>query len=284
MKSITTLLILLAAACSSGGSSFSSDADATYEDFADVTMVAPREDVELEEPREAVLQKSKPNEGVEVQQKLIKTGSMSYRVEEANTEYASVGQMLGKYSAYIASESQQKQYDRKSFHLSIKVPPEYFDSLMAAIAVRHSVEQRSTNVQDVTNQYYDLKSRIKNKRKLEARYQEVLKKAESVRDILEVERNLNIVRTEIESMQGQLKLLSFRVSYSTLELHFYELLPYQNAEDPRPGFGRRLRKSLSWGWQGFLSAIVFVLRLWPFVILATMTILLIRKRQKKKNA
>ena len=119
------------------------------------------------------------------------------------------------------------------------------------------------NTDDVTERYYDLQSRITNKKKLEERYQEILKKANSVRDILEVERNLNQVRTEIESLQGQFKLLSHRVNFSTVDVSFYELVPYELDQEPRPGFGTRLLNSISAGWQGFLTFMVYVLALWP---------------------
>jgi hypothetical protein len=278
MKTLTILIVFLMAACG-GGSSDSNLAMNSYEEGPMVEVA--------EESVSSSFQKfsSTGQEKSEIQQKIVKTGNLSYRVEETNAEYDQVLKMLPSFDAYIASKSQNKGYDRVNYNLSIKVPPQNFDSLVNQLMSGKRVDSKWVNSDDVTDQFYDLQSRIDNKKNLEERYQEILTKANSVKDILEVERSLNQVRSEIESMEGQFKLLNHRISYSTLDLSFYEILPYTIDEEQRPGFLARISNALSGGWQGFLSFLVLAVRLWPFIILSLGFLFLIKKiRARRKSS
>jgi hypothetical protein len=128
--------------------------------------------------------------------------------------------------------------------------------------------------------YYDLTTRITNKKALESRYVELLKQASEIKDILDIERNLNQVRTEIEQLQGQFNYLSKQVNFSTINLSFYELLPYVYDGSQRKGFGARLLSSLNNGWQGFLSFLVGLTAIWPFILLTVVGIYMFRKLRK----
>ncbi len=277
MKSLTILIIFLMAACG-GGNSDSGSVEADYE-------AAPMlDETEVSESPMRKISNISQQPNAEYQKKVIKTGGLSYSVESTKEEYTRISTLLEKYDAYISSENENKGYDRINYNISIKVPPHNFDPLIGDLTRNKKVDNRWVNTDDVTERYYDLQSRIANKKKLEERYQEILKKADNVRDILEVERNLNQVRTEIESLQGQFKLLSHRINFSTVDVSFYELIPYELNEEPRPGFGTRLLNSISAGWQGFLTFMVYLLALWPFGLLAIGVVWTVRKIRKRKKS
>ncbi len=219
----------------------------------------------------------------EIQKKVIKTGGLSYRVESTKEEYNRLNGLLEKYEAYISSENENKGYDRVNYNVSIKVPPQNFDPLIADITKDKKLDNRWVNTDDVTERYYDLQSRIDNKKKLEERYLEILKQANKISDILEVERNLNQVRSEIESLQGQFKLLNHQISFSTIDVSFYQLIPYELDQEQRPGFGTRLVNSITAGWQGFLTFLVYTLALWPFGLLAVGVVWVVKKVRARKK-
>lgn len=264
------------AACGGGNSDSSAIMD--YE-------AAPMEEVVME--ADASLSRkvagTSQNQDEEFQKKVIKTGGLSYKVESTKEEYRRINTLLEKHEAYISSENENKGYDRINYNVSIKVPPQNFDPLINDLTKDRKLDNRWVNTDDVTERYYDLQSRIANKKKLEERYQEILKKADNVRDILEVERNLNQVRGEIESLQGQFKLLSHRINFSTVDVSFYELIPYELEQEQRPGFGTRLINSITAGWQGFLTFMVYVLALWPFGILAFIVVTIVKKMRSKRK-
>lgn len=273
MKLIMIAILLAAGACG-GGASNSTRLEAPVTEMSAMEM--DRADAIPIQGSQVPIPKK------EFEKKIIKTGTVTYRVDDTKEEYKRIVNMLGNFEAYIASENQNESYDRINYHLSVKVPPQSFDSLFDRLTSDRKIDSKYVNSDDVTDQYYDLRSRIKNKKELEARYQDILKKATQVKDILEIERNLNQVRTEIESLEGQLKLLSYRINFSTIDIHFYTVLPYTVDENPRPGFGARFVNSVSRGWQGFLTFTIFIAGLWPFAILALALVLIVKKVRTKK--
>ncbi len=278
------MIFLMAACGGNGGSNISAESG-----HMDLMDVVPEEDFlgeskETWRPQNSSTSKSSNQSDPEIEKKVIKTGGLSYRVESTKEEYQRISKLLDQYDAYISSENENKGYDRINYNVSIKVPPQNFDVLIKEVTDGKKLDNRWVNTDDVTSRYYDQQSRIENKKKLEERYQEILKKADKISDILEVERNLNQVRSEIESLQGQFKLLNHQINYSTLDISFYELVPYELDQEQRPGFGTRLLNAMSAGWQGFQTFLVYLLALWPFGLLALGVVWVVRKVRAHKKS
>ena len=69
---------------------------------------------------------------------------------------------------------------------------------------------------DVTDEYVDLVARTASQKHLEEQYLEILKHAVTVKDAMEVQKELACVRTEIERMQGRQQFCSTReTAFST---------------------------------------------------------------------
>jgi hypothetical protein len=219
-----------------------------------------------------------PTGDEQIIKKVIKTGGIDFQSNNIEEDYHKIRELLPKYEAYIESENQSKSDQRINCNLTIRVPSSIYDTLYSTLSTLGlRLDNRYSNIEDVTERYYDLQTRIKNKKALEQRYLELLNKASEIKDIIEIERNLNEVRTDIESMQGQFNYLSKQVNFSTINLSFYEVLPYVYDLTNRKGFGARILSALNNGWQGFLSFIVGLTTLWPFVLLLIGGIYLFRK-------
>ncbi len=214
--------------------------------------------------------------------KVVKSGGIIFESKNIVSDYKKIREILPKYQAYIENENQSKSNYRINYNLTIRVPSAVYDTLFGSISsIAAKITSKYSNVEDVTERYYDLKSRIKNKKALEARYVQLLKKATAIKDILEIERNLNIVRTEIENLQGKFNFLSKRVTLSTIELEFHEKLPYVYDPSDQKGFGAKILNAIDSGWQGFLVFLVGLPSLWPFIILTIGLIYLINFMRKK---
>jgi hypothetical protein len=87
-------------------------------------------------------------------------------------------------------------------------------------------EDRRAN--DVSEEYYDLEARLNNKRETEARLLKVQQeKTGELKDILEVEQQIDRVRGEIEQMQGRLDRLATLTSLSTVTILIREIRNYK---------------------------------------------------------
>lgn len=236
----------------------------------------------------AVPRTNQPPPQEEAVKKVIKTGGMDFQSESIEKDYTKIQKLLPSFNAYIENENQSKSLRRIDQRLTIRVPSNNYDSLFSSLlALTFQLDNRYTNIEDVSDRYYDLKTRIKNKKVLELRYLDLLKKTTTIKEILEIEKNLNEVRTDIERLQGQYNYLSKQVDFSTINLSFYEVLPYVNESSNRKSFGSRILHAMNNGWQGFLFFLIRIVSLWPFLILGVAGIYLVRaikKRRRRKKS
>lgn len=221
----------------------------------------------------------------DISQKLVRSGGINFQSEDLEKDYQQIKGMLGGFEAYLENETQNNDQFRKSYNLSIRVPSDRYDSMLNAISgIAFRVENKYSNVDDVTERYYDLQSRIQNKLELEKRYREILSKANEVKDILEIERNLNEVRTDIEMMEGQFNYLSKQIKFSLIQVQFYEELPYELNSGKKKGFWVRIINALDNGWQVFLTVFVGLVTLWPFYIAGAMVFILVMYLKRKNKS
>jgi len=218
-----------------------------------------------------------------VKRKLIKTGKIEFEVENLKTITTNIKNAVKLFNGYIASENEQKEYDRISQTITIRVPSANFDKLLADIVkgIDH-FDNKNIRVKDVTEEFVDVQARIKTKKELEAGYLELLKKAHSVGDILEIEREIGTLRADIESFEGRLKYLKNQVSYSTLEIKFYENKEIVNKDR----FGSKFKNGFKNGWKALVYFFVGLINIWPFILIITALVYFIRRKirnRKKKN-
>lgn len=277
MKSTFLFGLLLASACSGNSSS-----GVSYDEAIPVTSMAAPDGKSADDIR---FGEQDSDESTNVQRQVIKQGDISFQSKNVAADYEQVKKLVASFRAQIEHENQSKEYDRMTYHLTIRVPSKHYDSLLNTLAsIAWRLDNKSSNAEDVTEQYYDLETRIKNKKALEARYLELLKQTKTMRDILEIENSLNNVRSEIESMEGRFRYLKNQISMSTIRVQMYEMLPAAEYQSPRKSFIERLTEGMGKGWNGFLSFMVVVVSLWPFWILFGLVVWGIRAWRKRRKS
>ncbi|MFA4851799.1 MAG: DUF4349 domain-containing protein [Bacteroidales bacterium] len=217
--------------------------------------------------------------------KIIKTADISMQVKDYKESRKAILAIVQKSGAYIAAENQANRNYNIANDMTIRIKPEGFDDLLDKIIEQSVyVDSKKITAQDVTADYMDTEARLKSKRDVEVRYSEILKKANTIKDILEVEEKLRQIREEIESCEGKLKYLTDQVSYSTINLHFYEKLDFQPA--PGSGFFHAIGKAFKAGWKGLQMFMIGIIYLWPLWIIAAIIFYVIRwfiKKSRKKK-
>jgi hypothetical protein len=118
-----------------------------------------------------------------------------------------------KYSEYS---------DRKQYTATVKVAPSKFDRVNEMLKGFGEVKDMSVSLEDVTKKYTDLDTRINNKENELTRLNELYNMSESVGEILEVERELTRVETELELLKSQKESLSSMIAKSTISVSVYE--------------------------------------------------------------
>jgi len=221
---------------------------------------------------------SSPGEEATTERKLIKNGEIQLVVNSVKKTRTEIDGICGGLKAYISKEDQNDFGNRLQHALVIRVPSSYYDSLVSRVeALAIKVANKSTTLQDVTEEFIDVEARLRTKKGLAARYHEILKQARSVEEILSVENHIGNVQAEIESMEGRLKYLNDQISYSTLNVTYHEVVGTDF------GFGSKFVGAGKEGWDNLLRFIVGLMNLWPFVILiGSGAWLFFRWRKKRK--
>ncbi|MDR1203768.1 MAG: DUF4349 domain-containing protein [Tannerellaceae bacterium] len=219
-----------------------------------------------------------------MQKKIIKDGRMGLRVNELEVTKQRIDSLLIKYKGYYAQETLQNEAYVSTFRLKIRVPNENYETLIAAIeSGKGKILYKEIDTQDVTEQFVDIETRLNNKRNYLLRYQEILKQAKSIKEILEIEEYIRSLVEEIESAEGRLSYLNNQVTYSTLDLTVSKENDYKFTPERRENFFERLKEALSTGWDGFVDFIIFLLSVWPFWFILAGTIYLFVRWRKRKN-
>ncbi len=184
--------------------------------------------------------------------KIIYTASLSIVVDDFAKVEQSISGLVNSYGGFIASANVSlNQGNQPSGTWAVRIPVASFESFLDASGDLGVPERREQHGQDVTEEFVDLEARINSKNQLEERILELLadNKGE-IKDVIEVERELSRVRTEIEQMEGRLRYLADRTQLTTVTLNVREEQDYIPPQ--APGFGLRIATT----WNGSTSAIV----------------------------
>jgi hypothetical protein len=210
--------------------------------------------------------------------KLIKTGDMSFETSDLDSSREKIDVSVKKHQAFISSESENTSGRRISRNLTIRVPAENFDQLVNEISQGiKAFDHKNISSNDVTEEFLDVEARLKNRKALEERYLELLSKASTTADILQIENQINQLRGEIESIEGRMKYLSNQVDYSTLNLSYYKTTPVQShlTEKMSQGFKN--------GWSAVIYVFIILANLWPFILLVAIILMIVWYFNRRKN-
>ena len=216
---------------------------------------------------------------VEIERKLIKEGHLAFETDNLSTTRKTIFDAVDKYQGYVSSDQEYSSPGRKSNTITIHVPADNFDKFLndATQGVK-KFDSKDVNIKDVTEEFLDIEARLKTKKELELRYLDLLKQAKNVIEILEIENQIGQLRSDIESIEGRLKYLENKVSYSTLTMTFYESIP-NHIE-----FGEKFKNGFKNGWNNFIWFFVGLTNLWPFILIGIIFLIgiLVYVRRKKK--
>ena len=114
---------------------------------------------------------------------------------------------------------------------TIRVPQEKYDTFTAALRALGEVRSENKKSDEVTEEFYDLAARIKNKRETEKRLLKIQEERTGELDqVLAAEREVARVREEIERLEGQLNRLDNLTSLTTIKLSVAEIITYRGTQ------------------------------------------------------
>lgn len=222
---------------------------------------------------------------VEVSRKIIETGQLTLETRNLIAAESKIFQLLEKQQGIIESSNVSLDSNgRRNGNYSLRIPAGKLNDFINEVAALSDivVRQRSISSQDVTEEYIDISARLENMQRHETRLREILARANSVDEILKVEKELATVRGQIESTTGRLKALTGKIDMSTLKLRINEVVMVTETN-----FGGKLMAVVRDSWVGagdvvlYLVAAVIVLS--PLGLIIILAVWWWKRRQKAKN-
>ncbi|MGN8067905.1 DUF4349 domain-containing protein [Mucilaginibacter sp. 22184] len=215
--------------------------------------------------------------------KIIKSGTIEFEASNINTARKRILQALKKYGGYVDEDNQTTNSDinRKEYNLKISIPARYFDFLVDSVsASADKIDTKNISVTDVTTRYIDMKTRLDNKKILENRYLELLKKGTKISDLLEIENKLTEIRSDIESSQGQLNYLNKQIAYSSFDITFYTKATTQNIDDR---FTNKFKTSIIAGWDTLKNLFFGIISIWPLLVITAIIYWMFKAWRKRRG-
>jgi hypothetical protein len=179
--------------------------------------------------------------------KIIYNADLRIVVDNIERAGDALKQIVKENNAYIANSNLTGAgLGQRQGTWTIRVPVDQFQPCVDALLKLGIPQQNKTDSKDVTEEYYDIEARIKNKQVEETRLQGYLEEKKStskLEDILTIERELNRVRGEIDQLQGRLRLLGSLSAQSTITLTLLEVKDYVSPQ--APDFGGQIASTFS---------------------------------------
>lgn len=108
----------------------------------------------------------------------------------------------------------------------LRIPSKSLRKVMDEVGEYGIVEQRAMQAQDVTAEFVDIDSRLRALEETHKQLLELLSKARTVKEALEVREALDRITSELEVLKGRMRQLQNLISFSTLSLTLQERGPH----------------------------------------------------------
>ena len=221
------------------------------------------------------------------------TYSADMRIETLDFEnsFSSLQELISSEGGYISSEEKEGgytsvygYYEDCTATIECRIPAENLEDFLSASGNIGSVTNISQTQNDITSQYTDTEARLSSLNLQKEKLEELLAKADTVADMLDIEERLSDVIYEIESYTSQMNVYKDLVAYSTVTISLCEVEKITPSDDT---FLDRLASAFSDSFDNvssfFEGLLFFVIYAFPFAVIAAVVITVITVIVRKKK-
>lgn len=260
--------------------------------YANTSMTSYSDDVAYDLAEEAEYEfTDNGSEGGQVNpSKIIRTASLTIatRNYEASMEQlrAAVEQHHG-WISYCNETTTSNSLHRAN--LTLRIPSQSLDAFLNATGDVGRVTARSETADDVSDSYYDTKTRLATQEALLARLQALITDAASLSDLLKLESQIADTQYTIDRLTGSLRATDRQVDYATVDVTLREESAADEIVQTDLTLGQRIVSAFATGWQAFADLvedmIVFMVAALPFIAMVAVAVIVIRLilRARRKN-
>lgn len=206
---VAVLVVVLLFACSKREGSATSAAPApkgASDDMARVAQTNPAPQQPAAQPR-----------------MIVRTADVRIVVGDTSKAVSAVTKSVESLGGYVSGSSVWREGELLRAKLTLRVPAEKLTAVLASIrGTAKRVENETVSSEDVTQEYVDLESQLRNLEATEIELRELLtsvrQNTRRAADVLEVHEQLTQIRGQIEQTKGRMRYLSQTSAMSTIAL------------------------------------------------------------------
>lgn|GEM_PF-4216060 len=221
-----------------------------------------------------------PDRNVIGDMKIIYKAYISIEVEEFDTAYnyiksigenSAIGYIQSANSRAVKVSSFPETY-RKEGSIVLRIAQNKFYDAVNEISKQGTVLDNRTDTENITDQYYDTKYRLRMYETERERVMEYLKKASDLNTMLQLERKLSEITYEIEKLNGTLRSWDNMVQFATITVDIHEKTAKSNSEaKAASSYGARLLNTFTNSFSATIKAlgdfILLIVSLLPTLII-----------------
>lgn len=221
--------------------------------------------------------------------KMVYTANMDLQTlsfDQADSDISALVEEMGGYFEQRSISNRSSGYRYAEY--TVRVPAEKFNDFCSQMGTLCHLVYKNESADNITESYYDTQSRLVTAQTKLERLQELLRRAESMEDIITIESAISETEWTIENLTGTLRTYDSLVGYSTVYMSLSEVYELAGQGQAPVTFGDRLGESFLDGLKAIgrtaQNFAVWLAYSWFWLlIVVVIVILVIRRLRRRKN-
>lgn len=219
---------------------------------------------------------------------VIKNAHLSLQVESVRDAEAAIRARASELQGFVVQVQTNGTDEDMTSQITIRVPADRFDEALTGVqGIAQKVLSRNISGDDVTEQFVDLESRLRNLEATRDRLVTFLDKATRVEDALAVNTSLSEIQGQIEEIKGRMQYLRQSAAMSTITVGLSPVpsaqpIVEQDGWQPIAVARDALRGLVEFGQ--ILASIAIVVGVWAPVWLPLLALALWFRRRLRRGA
>lgn len=265
---ISLVLIVVAAGCAAAPTPMEAPAQAT---------VIVEEKMAMEEEAVGSSAAEQPSDGGApvadtVERLIIRNASLELVVDDTEAAVDTLNTMASEMGGYVVESNMYTYQEGMRAHLTLRVPAEKLDGALERVrALATEVRRESISGQDVTEEYVDLKSRLRYLEATEERLLEFMDEAEDTEAALEVYGRLQSIQADIEQVKGRMQYLEQSAAMATIDV---DIIPNELAQPIEVG-GWHPEGTLRGAFESLIKVLQFLVEALIVIVVFVIPILIV---------